>query len=56
MKILHVLRTQPDETVSFFKASLSGQEEKTVHLYEGVVDWEALIEDIFAAEKIISWW
>jgi len=56
MQILHILRTQPDETVTSLKKSFSDQEGKTVVLYERDVDWETLVDDIFAAEKIISWW
>jgi hypothetical protein len=56
MQILHLLRTQPDETVASLKKSFSDQKGKTVVLYEGDVDWEALVDDIFAAKKVISWW
>lgn len=56
MQILHILRTQPDETVASLKKSFSDQGTKTVVLYEGDVDWETLVDDIFSAEKVISWW
>ena len=56
MQILHILRTQPDETIASLKQPFSDQDGKTVALYEGDVDWEALVEDIFGAEKVISWW
>ncbi len=56
MQILHIMRTQPDETVASLKELFSDLEGKTVVLYQGDVDWEALIDDIFAAEKVISWW
>ena len=56
MQILHILRTEPDETAASLKKSFSDQDGKTVALYEDDVDWEALIEDIFGAEKVISWW
>ena len=56
MQILHILRTQPDETVASLKKSFSDQEGKTVALFEADVDWEALVDDIFVAEKVISWW
>lgn len=56
MQILHILRTQPDETVATLKETFSGQEGKTVELYENGVDWESLVDDIFDAEKVISWW
>ena len=56
MQILHIMRTQPDQTVASLKKTFADQEEKTIALYEGDVDWEALVDDIFASEKIISWW
>ena len=56
MQILHILRSHPDETVASLKKSFSDQESKTVALYEGGVDWEALIDDIFDAAQVISWW
>lgn len=56
MQILHILRTKPDETVASLRKALSDQDGKTVALYEDDVDWEALVDDIFGAEKVISWW
>ena len=56
MQILHIMKTQPDETVVSLKKSLAEQEGKVVVLYEGDVDWEALVDDIFDSEKVISWW
>ena len=56
MQTLHILRTQPDQTVASLKRTFADQEEKTVALYAEDVDWEALVDDIFASKKIISWW
>lgn len=56
MKTLHILRTQPDKTVASLKKFFSDQEGKTIVLYEGDIDWEALVDDIFIADKVISWW
>jgi hypothetical protein len=56
MQILHIMRSEPDETVASLQKSFSDLEGKTVALYEGDVDWETLVDDIFAADKIISWW
>lgn len=57
MKTLHIFRTEPDETVKEL-ASLTdpGQEDPRIALYEPDVDWDSLVDDIFAADKIISWW
>ena len=56
MQILHIMRSKPDETVTSLKKSFSDLEGKTIELYEGDVDWEALVDDIFAADRVISWW
>jgi hypothetical protein len=56
MQILHILKTEPDETVASLREAFSDQDGKIVALYEGDVDWEALVEDIFKAEMVISWW
>jgi hypothetical protein len=56
MQILHILRTKPDETVASLKAFFADLDATSVALYDGDVDWEALVDDIFGAEKVISWW
>jgi len=56
MMVLHILKSEPDDTVTSFLAAFSDQEVTTVRLYEGDVDWEQLVEKIFAHDKIICWW
>ncbi len=57
MKILHILRTQPDQTVeTLIKSSTNGDEPKAAELYKTDIDWAALVDDIFAHDKVISWW
>ena len=57
MKILHILRSEPDETVEKLSAALSKDSTTTVTpLYQGDVDWKALVDDIFTHDKIICWW
>lgn len=61
-KILHILRSEPDDTVAALVSALSGREAATVVcLYEdGVsdvaVDWDRLLDDIFAHDQVICWW
>jgi hypothetical protein len=61
-KLLHLLRSAPDDTVAELIAAMSGQEGATVmSLYQDdiagtCVDWERLVADIMAHEKNISWW
>jgi hypothetical protein len=57
MKILHILRTQPDETVQeLIKSSTNGDQPKAAELYKGDIDWPALVDDIFSHDRVISWW
>jgi len=56
MRVLHVLKSEPDEMVESFLEAFSEDEVETVRLYEGEVDWGKLVDDIFRHEKIICWW
>ena len=57
MKILHILRAEPDETVKEIVASTTnGDKSKTVELYSGKIDWSRLVDDIFSHDKVICWW
>lgn len=56
MKVLHIFRSQPDENVEKLMAAFSDQEEKKIAVYEPEVDWDALVDDIFSSDKVISWW
>jgi hypothetical protein len=57
MKVLHILRSEPDETVEKLTASLSMDNTASVAmLYEEPVDWVALVDQIFENDKVICWW
>ena len=57
MKILNILKSEPDETVEKLTEELSCTNETSVTvLYEGDVDWSALVDDIFSHDKVICWW
>ena len=57
MEQLHILRSEPDELVRRLVEALSrGKAAREVPLYDGRVDYDALVRDIFAAEKVICWW
>ncbi len=57
MKVLHILRTEPDESVKKFMEIISAKEEsKVTRLYTEDVDWSGLADDILAYDKVISWW
>lgn len=59
---LHILRSEPDETVAALVAALGGDQGTTVVCLYGdglskePVDWDRLLEDIFNYEQVICWW
>ena len=61
-KILHILRTRPDETVERFIESIASDGWVSVFgLYEDPVNhipvnWFRLVDDIFNHDKVICWW
>jgi len=59
MKILHILKTEPDHTTKTLMSAFDGSqgEEVTIfRLYDPQADFEKLIDLIFEHDKIISWW
>jgi hypothetical protein len=57
MKILHVLKSAPDEmTGTLMKAVSEGEETTVFRLYENEPDYESLLDMVFSHEKVISWW
>lgn len=56
MKILHILREEPNESVRrIIDLQSTDNEVKTVELYKGSMDYEELLELIFDYDKVISW-
>lgn len=57
MRILHILKTEPEEIVEKFIEAVSNEEEFAVAaLYQEDVDWARLVTDIFAYDRVICWW
>ena len=56
MKVLHILKTEPDDTVIGLITGLAAEEVKVVELFEGDVDWAELVDDIFTHDKVVCWW
>lgn len=60
-KVLHILKSEPDETVASFIEALSGEESAVVvNLYQDEIsgtttDWLRLVDDIFAYDQVICW-
>jgi len=61
-KVLHILKSEPDETITRVIEAQSVKEEvAVVSLYRdeisgNAVDWSRLVEDIFAYDRVICWW
>ncbi len=56
-KVLHILKTEPDNTEKILIGIMSqGQESAVFKLYEKEADYENLIDLIFQYDKAISWW
>ena len=61
-KVLHILKSEPDETITrVIEAQSVKAEVAVVSLYRdeisgNAVDWSRLVEDIFAYDRVICWW
>jgi len=57
MKVLNIVRSAPDDLEKkFIETFAESKENKVITLYEGDVDWSALVDDIFSYDKTICWW
>ncbi len=58
MKVLHILKSEPDENTKTLMDLMSEGEETTVYpLYDDAgADYEKLIDLIFDHDKVVSWW
>ena len=57
MKLLHILKSDPDENKkTFIKILSEGQEAVEFGLYEDAADYDKLIDMIFEHDRVISWW
>ena len=61
-KVLHILKSEPDETIAkVIEAQSVEGEVAVVSLYRdeisgNAVDWSRLVADIFAYDRVICWW
>ena len=57
MKIVHLLRSDPDETTRLLIDGVSeNMESIEVPLNREAVDYDNLINEIFDSERVICWW
>jgi hypothetical protein len=56
-KVLHILKSEPDETIQRLTDCLSmDNAASVVMLYQRPADWPALVDKIFENDKVICWW
>ena len=57
MKILHILRSEPDEmTRNLILQSFEDAQNIEISLHQENVNYDDLVADIFSSDKVISWW
>jgi hypothetical protein len=57
MKVLHILRSGPDEeTRQLIVAASGGHHCRVIGLFEDSVDHDELIQLLFDADRVFSWW
>jgi hypothetical protein len=57
MKLLYILKSEPDQHTTTLMDIISEGEELTVFpLYDEEVDYERLVDMIFEHDRVISWW
>ena len=57
MKILHILRSAPDDIVcKLIEDASQGTEGIEVPLYREGIDYDQLVKDIFESDRVICWW
>ena len=56
MKILHILNEDPsDLSKQIIDAQSAGNEVKVIELSDENKSYEAIVDDIFAYDKVVSW-
>jgi len=57
MKILNVYRSEPDDTTKkLVEIVTRDRESDSFDLHVDNPDYDALVDKIFEADKVISWW
>ena len=57
MKVLHILKSEPDETVEKLCGVISRDNESSIiALYEKKTDWHGLVDQLYSHDKVICWW
>lgn len=57
MKVLNIVRSEPDDMIQKFVEAFSEDNKDTVvALYQEDVDWPGVVDDIFSHDRVICWW
>ncbi len=57
MKLLHVLKSEPDETVKKLMKPLSAHNQvQEFKLFGENIDYDKFIELVFDNDKVVCWW
>ena len=57
MKILHILRSEPDEmTRNIISQTFEDAQNNEIPLHQENIDYDKLVADIFASDSVICWW
>jgi len=57
MKLLHILKSAPDErTRALMDIVSQGEDSTEVNLYDEAADYSRLVDLIFEFDKVITWW
>jgi hypothetical protein len=57
MKVLHILKSEPDEITKILMEPLSETNHNQRFLmYEGATDYDKLVKLVFESDKVICWW
>jgi hypothetical protein len=57
MKVLHILRSEPDEmTRNFILQSFEAAQNIEISMYGENVDYDQLVQEILSSDQVISWW
>ncbi len=60
--VLHILKSEPDETIAALIQELAGDEGVCVvglyrdQISQKAINWNRLVDDIFAHDRVICWW
>lgn len=56
MTTLHIFRSEPDDQIRELIRTITPGEIRQTNLYEAVVDYDRLVEDLFSHDRVIAWW